>query len=95
MLDTLDELSQEKAKPYAITETGLEQVTESKWWTEVLLPALEGTRTTYVLVWRNGYDKHYYAPYPSQASAKDFLDMVASGKVLLSEGVAVQRIYQP
>ena len=94
MLDTLDELSKEKDKPYAITETGLERVIETKWWTEVLLPALEGTRTTYVLVWRNGYDKHYYAPYPGHDSAADFLKMIQTGKVLLSKGVFDQGLYQ-
>jgi mannan endo-1,4-beta-mannosidase len=95
MLATLDELAQEKAKPYAITETGLEQVTEAKWWTEVLLPALEGKRASYVLVWRNGYDKHYYAPYPGQGSASDFLKALRSRKLLLSKGVAAQRLYRP
>jgi mannan endo-1,4-beta-mannosidase len=95
MLGTLDDLSKEKSKPYAITETGLERVTEAKWWTEVLLPALEGTRTSYVLVWRNGYDTHYYAPYPGQGSVDDFQKMLQSGKVLLSNGIGVQRLYKP
>ncbi len=60
----------------AFTETGLESIPDTVWWTEKLLPALraEGVRMAYVLVWRNDTRSptHFYAPYPGQASEADF-----------------------
>ncbi len=61
----------------AFTETGLESVPDTTWWTRTLLKAMKThrLRLTYVLVWRNDSRSptHYYAPYPGQASVPDFL----------------------
>jgi mannan endo-1,4-beta-mannosidase len=61
----------------AFTETGLESIPNTTWWTETLLKALksEKMQLAYVLVWRNDSrsQKHFYAPYPAQVSVPDFL----------------------
>ncbi|HUS00247.1 MAG TPA: glycosyl hydrolase, partial [Chitinophagaceae bacterium] len=61
----------------AFTETGLESIPNTKWWTDVLLKALhrENFQFTYVLVWRNDTRSptHYYAPFPGHVSEPDFL----------------------
>ena len=61
----------------ALTETGLESIPNTTWWTETLLKTLqtEKLRLAYVLVWRNDSRSptHYYAPYPEQASVADFM----------------------
>jgi mannan endo-1,4-beta-mannosidase len=61
----------------AFTETGLESIPEKNWWTNVLLKTLKqpGLRLCYVLVWRNDTKSatHYYAPFPGQVSADDFM----------------------
>jgi mannan endo-1,4-beta-mannosidase len=61
----------------AFTETGLESIPNPTWWTETLLKALqkEKLQLTYVLVWRNDARSatHFYAPFPGQASAADFI----------------------
>lgn len=61
----------------AFTETGLESIPNTTWWTETLLKGLKSTklRLTYILVWRNDTKSptHYYAPFPGQVSAPDFL----------------------
>ncbi len=72
MVATLKKLGEEKNKLYAITETGLETVTEIDWWTRIVYPILEDTGLSYVLVWRNGRSDHYYAPFEGQKSAEDF-----------------------
>ena len=72
MVATIKKLGQEKNKLYAITETGLEKVTESDWWTRVLYSIIRDTGLSYVLVWRNGRPDHFYAPYEGQTSAGDF-----------------------
>jgi mannan endo-1,4-beta-mannosidase len=61
----------------AFTETGLESIPNTSWWTETLLKTLKrgGLKLSYVLVWRNDTRSptHYYAPFPGQASEKDFV----------------------
>ncbi|NQU86229.1 MAG: beta-mannosidase, partial [Mariniphaga sp.] len=41
----------------------------------VMLKGLKenGKGISYVLVWRNGRPDHFFAPYPGQKSAKDFI----------------------
>ncbi len=62
----------------AFTETGLESIPNTVWWTQVLLNAVKtpGLRLCYVLVWRNDSRSatHYYAPFPGQVSVPDFMD---------------------
>ncbi len=61
----------------AFTETGLESIPDTTWWTNTLLKSLkaEKMKLAYVLVWRNDARSatHFYAPYPGQASVSDFL----------------------
>jgi mannan endo-1,4-beta-mannosidase len=61
----------------AFTETGLESIPNTTWWTETLLKTLKsgGLKLSYVLVWRNDTHSptHYYAPFPGQVSEKDFM----------------------
>jgi mannan endo-1,4-beta-mannosidase len=72
MVATIKKLGQEKNKLYAITETGLEKVAETDWWTRVLSAVIQDTGLSYVLVWRNGRPDHFYAPFEGQSSAGDF-----------------------
>lgn len=61
----------------AFTETGLESIPNTTWWTGVLLKTLrqEKMQFSYVLVWRNDVTSptHYYAPFPGQVSEADFI----------------------
>lgn len=61
----------------AFTETGLESIPNTTWWTECLLKVMKqpGVRLAYVLVWRNDQRSptHYYAPHPGHPSVPDFM----------------------
>ena len=61
----------------AFTETGLETIPNPTWWTETLLKTLKTGKVelAYVLVWRNDSRSptHFYAPFPDQDSAPDFV----------------------
>lgn len=61
----------------AFTETGLESIPNSNWWTDVLLKTLKDNdlRLSYVLVWRNDSKSktHFYAPYAGHSSVPDFI----------------------
>jgi mannan endo-1,4-beta-mannosidase len=66
-----------KNKLAAFTETGLESIPDTTWWTNTLLKVMKagGLRLCYVLVWRNDIRSptHYYAPFPGQVSVPDFI----------------------
>ena len=94
MVTWLKEMGKEHKKITAITETGLEQVTVANWWTNIVAPIVQDSDLAYVLVWRNGRPDHYYAPYPSQPSAQDFLDFVASFNIFLERKTAALNLFK-
>lgn len=75
-LKIVSDYAREAKKLAAFTETGLESIPNTTWWTETLLKVMktEGLRLSYVLVWRNDQNspKHYYAPHPGHPSIPDF-----------------------
>lgn len=76
-LKIVSDYARKSGKLAAFTETGLESIPDTTWWTNSLLKALKAEKMwlSYVLVWRNDTRSptHYYAPYPGQASVPDFL----------------------
>lgn len=94
MLTYLTKLGKEHNKPIAVTETGLEALPDAKWWTNVLYPILDQYPISYVLVWRNARERnnHYYAPYPKQVSADDFVEFYKKPKTLFAK--EVQELYK-
>ena len=59
-------------KPLALTECGLQSVTDPTWWNRVLLPLLHDYPLSYALFWRNSDAKEHYGPVPGTESAKYF-----------------------
>ena len=70
-------MTQEKGKIAAMTETGLESIPDSSWFTKKLMPVLqyEGSKIAYVMLWRNDnrMKHHFFSSYPGHASVPDFL----------------------
>jgi mannan endo-1,4-beta-mannosidase len=66
-----------KNKVAALSETGIESVPDSIWWTDKLLPVLkaDSVKISFVMVWRNSSNNktHFYAPYPGHKSVEDFI----------------------
>jgi mannan endo-1,4-beta-mannosidase len=88
--------AERRGKIPAITETGLEALRDSTWFTSFLLNAINANdvtrRMSYVLVWRNSNDatdrkEHFYAPYPGHASANDFLKFTQDPSIMLESGL--------
>ncbi len=73
----ISDVARERGKVAAMSETGLEEVTDPTWYSQVLLPILKDERVNlaYVMVWRNSnYGKtHYYAPFKGHAAEGDFV----------------------
>lgn len=76
-LKIVSDYAKKTGKLAAFTETGLESIPNTTWWTETLLTVLKwhDIQLSYVLVWRNDThsQSHYYAPYPGQVSVPDFM----------------------
>jgi mannan endo-1,4-beta-mannosidase len=76
-LKIVSDYAQKAGKLAAFTETGLESIPDTTWWTKSLLATLQRSKLQlcYVLVWRNDSRSptHYYAPFPGHISEKDFL----------------------
>jgi len=81
----------------AFTETGLESIPNTTWWTETLLKVIksEKIRLSYVLVWRNDTRSatHYYAPFPGQVSVPDFIKFYKDPYTLFESDL--KNIYGP
>ena len=75
-LKILVAIAEERNKVAALTETGLETIYESDWWTNRLLKHIKAdptaSRIAWMLVWRNDQATHHYAPYPGHDSEEDF-----------------------
>ncbi len=73
----------------AFTETGLESIPNTTWWTGSLLKTLQSSKLklAYVLVWRNDSKSatHFYAPFPGQVSEPDFINFYNSGYTLFEK----------
>lgn len=76
-LKIINNFAAKNNKLAAFTETGLESVADSTWYTASLLKTLqqEHLKLAYVLVWRNDSKSatHFYAPFPGHASVPDFI----------------------
>lgn len=77
----------------ALTETGLQNVSRSDWFSQQLLKSLKNQNLefAYALVWANTKDA-FWTPYPGQGAAKDFVNFKNDGYVLF--GDEVPKMYQ-
>ena len=73
----ISDLASKKGKLAAMTETGLESIPDSTWFTQKLLPVLqyEGSKLAYIALWRNDNKmaQHFYGSFPGHSSVSDFL----------------------
>ncbi|MCI1780009.1 MAG: beta-mannosidase, partial [Bacteroidales bacterium] len=64
-----------------------------EWWTKTLLPVLIKYPVTYVLTWRNAFNKkdHFFAPYPFQISANDFIEFYKNTRTVFCNDLKIIR----
>jgi len=77
-LKIVSDYAEKAGKLAAFTETGLESIPDTTWWTETLLKTMQmhDAKLAYVLVWRNDIHSptHYYAPFPGHNSVPNFME---------------------
>jgi len=89
----LNEIAFSQHKLMAFAEAGYESIPDPNWWTGTLSKAIGDYKIAYVLLWRNhGWQEkeqkmHYYAPYPGQASEKDFIEYYKLSKTLFEKDI--------
>jgi mannan endo-1,4-beta-mannosidase len=76
-LRMLVEMATRHKKLAALTECGFEGIPVKNWWTQYLLATIKNDSVarniSYLMVWRNTNRKRYFAPFPGQKSAPDFV----------------------
>ena len=83
-LEFLSGVAQEHGLLLAVTETGQEGGETADWWTAGILDSIEGLGVSYVLTWRNAWDKegHFFAPYTGAPCEQDFVKFYKSPKTI-------------
>ncbi|WP_293880515.1 MULTISPECIES: glycoside hydrolase family 26 protein [unclassified Sphingobacterium] len=84
-MEIVSALAVEKGKIAALTETGLERITDPNWFTTILQPILTKWPMAYCMLWRNADDiaTHYYVPTKDHPAAGDFNKFCQSEHILL------------
>lgn len=81
------DVAKNKGKLTALTETGLELVSDSTWYSQklgvVLNDSIVKQNLSYVMVWRNDSEKHFYFPYPDHRAAADAKALLSQPDILL------------
>ena len=91
----ISRIAKEKGKLAALTETGMEEITEDHWYTNHLLKAIKDSEEpltiSYIMVWRNANRNHYYVPYKGHPAEEDFSEFCEDPLILLENDI--QNIY--
>ncbi|WP_394972745.1 glycoside hydrolase family 26 protein [uncultured Croceitalea sp.] len=86
-LQIVEDIATEKNMLFALTETGLENVTQNNWWTENLYKAIRSSGLTYTLVWRNDTTTFFYVPFLGHPSENNFKEFLNKESILLSSDI--------
>lgn len=80
-----------KNKYAALTETGLENVTNSTWFTQVLGAVLKdplvAKELSYTMLWRSDEKVHFFFTYPGHPAAEDARKFLSQPEILLLEDI--------
>lgn len=84
-LHIVRDLALESGKIAALTEFGLEGVTQVDWFTKVVGPMLQRCPVAYIMAWRNAHDlpDHFYTPTSKHPAATDFKTFLEQPNILL------------
>lgn len=88
-------IAAEKKKVAALTETGMEKISNQKWFTDVILNPIKSDpaiRIAYLMAWRNDREDHHYVPYKGHPAVENFLVFYRDKKTFFESDL--QNLYQ-
>ena len=82
-------VGENRKKLIALTETGYNNIPDSTWFTQTLLPVLKEYPICYVLLWRNAWDNptENYIAAPGKPSEQDFKEFYKDPKTLFVKDI--------
>lgn len=83
-LQIVEEIATDKNMLFALTETGLTNVTQNDWWTQSLYKAIRSSSITYAMIWRNDKPTFFHAPFVGHPSVGNFRTFLDKDVMLLS-----------
>lgn len=85
----ISELAKKKNKIAAFTETGSEKIPDPKWWTDKLFKVMDhdSIKISFVMVWRNAHEGHFYAPHAKHPSSNNFLIFKENSKMVFEDNL--------
>ncbi|AXT54288.1 hypothetical protein D1815_00485 [Aquimarina sp. AD1] len=83
-LQIVESIATDKNRLFALTETGLTNITQDTWWTESLYKAIRSSSISYAMVWRNDTPSFFHVPFLTHPSVNNFRDFVEKETILLS-----------
>ncbi|MGY6649587.1 glycoside hydrolase family 26 protein [Wenyingzhuangia sp. IMCC45574] len=86
-LEIVEAIAREKNKLYAFTETGMDRLSKSDWWTSRFYKVIKSKSIAYALVWRNTSEDHFYVPYVGHPAEVDFKRFTENDLILLLEDI--------
>jgi mannan endo-1,4-beta-mannosidase len=93
--EIVTQIGNEKNKIVAVSEAGGHIARQTDWWTKTLLETLRPFNLSYVLVWRNPWNKteEPFAPYKGSPSSSDFVKFYNDPKTLFQKDITPLKLY--
>ena len=89
-LKFLTEFSRKNDKLLALTECGLKNMTDTTWWTRVLMPVMDKYPICYFLLWRN-YKKEFFGPSKNHPCGADYKKLYEAENTLFLNDIRIPR----
>jgi mannan endo-1,4-beta-mannosidase len=88
-LSIVTEYAKRTGKIAIMAETGMESIKVNNYFTNVLLPVLKSQKISYVLFWRNAFNRpeHFYVPFEGHPAEKDFRKFTKTSGILLNKEI--------
>ncbi|WP_298762729.1 glycosyl hydrolase [uncultured Polaribacter sp.] len=86
-LEIVENISIEKNKLFALTETGLTNVVQNTWFTESLYKAIRASSISYVMLWRNDMTTFFHTPFLGHPAESNFKEFLEKEEILLSSDI--------
>jgi mannan endo-1,4-beta-mannosidase len=94
--EIVSQIAKEKKKISAVSEAGGPIARQTDWWTKTLLEALRPVKLSYVLVWRNPWNRpqEAFGPYKGHPSSEDFIRFYQDPATLFQIDIATLKMYK-